>query len=91
MMSNQEIEELYNKVHMRKPSVSNPVTVNPSMENTFVGNGLLVHEKFPETAIKAKNNSNVENAAGNSMISTAKLQNTNEIYSYEQESIVRYQ
>ena len=67
--------------------MSNPVTVNPSMENTFVGNGLLVHEKFPETAIKAKNSSNVENAGGNSMISTAKLQNTNEIYSSVSEPV----
>ena len=36
----------------RKPSVSNPVTQIPSLEATFVGHGLLVQEKYPETAVK---------------------------------------
>ena len=44
--------ECLEKMHTRKPSYSQPETQIPSMEGTFVGHGLLVKEKFPETTIK---------------------------------------
>ena len=38
----EEAEIIYTEnMHVRKPSMSNPVSVLPSMEQTFVGHGLL--------------------------------------------------